>query len=81
MIFNLCRLTTKLHFACSATEAVYYYVKNPSSITHTQMDLINVVKTKATLFAYYKELYEKLGLYEQYKPQIFKYLIATAEHG
>ena len=62
-------------------EAVYYYVKNPSSITHTQMDLINVVKTKATLFAYYKELYEKLGLYEQYKPQIFKYLIATAEHG
>ena len=62
-------------------EAVYYYVKNPSSITHTQMDLINVMKTKATLFAYYKELYEKLGLYEQYKPQIFKYLIATAEHG
>ena len=56
-------------------------MKNPSSITHTQMDLINVVKTKATLFAYYKELYEKLGLYEQYKPQIFKYLIATAEHG
>ena len=61
--------------------AVYYYVKNPASITHTQMDLINVVKTKATLFTYYKELYEKLGLYEQYKPQIFKYLIATAEHG
>ena len=59
--------------------AVYYYVKNPASITHTQMDLINVVKTKATLFTYYKELYEKLGLYEQYKPQIFKYLIATAE--
>lgn len=62
-------------------EALYYYVKNPSSITHTQMDLFNVVKTKATLFSYYKDLYESLGLYEQYKPQIYKYLIATAEHG
>ena len=56
-------------------------MKYPCSNTQPQIDLINVVKTKATLFAYYKELYEKLGLYEQYKPQIFKYLIATAEHG
>ena len=31
------------------------------------------------LFAYYKELYEHLGLYEEYKPQIYKYLVAVAE--
>ena len=37
--------------------------------------------SKCMVVEKYKELYEKLGLYEQYKPQIFKYLIATAEHG
>ena len=38
-----------------------------------------VAATRATLFAYYKELYEHLGLYEEYKPQIYKYLVAVAE--
>ena len=33
---------------------------------------VNIVATRATLFAYYKELYEHLGLYEEYKPQIYK---------
>ena len=35
--------------------------------------------TRASLFKYYKELYESMGLYEQYKPQIYKYLVSMAE--
>ena len=31
------------------------------------------------LFAYYKELYESMGLYEENKMQIYKYLLASAE--
>ena len=37
-----------------------------------------VVTTKASLFKYYKELYVQLGLYDQYKLQIYSYLVATA---
>lgn len=78
-LFNLEFIRYAERFAALDTP-VYFYVKNESSITHTQLDVVNVVKTKAVLFAYYKELFEKLGLYEKYKPQIYKYLVATAGH-
>lgn len=78
-LFNLEYIRYADRFA-ALDEPVYYYVDNKKSITHTQMDLVSVVKTKARLFAYYKELYEHLGLYEKYKPQIYHYLISTAEH-
>ena len=61
---------------------MYYYVKNPQSITATQLGLRNTMKmlsTKASLFAYYKKLYEDLGLYEENRLQIYKYLVAVAE--
>ena len=38
-----------------------------------------VVTTKASLFKYYKDLYVQLGLYDQYKLQIYSYLVATAK--
>lgn len=65
---------------CALDTPVYYYVKNPKSITHTQLDLYSVLATKSKLFSYYKDLYTHLGLYEKYKAQIYKYLFATAEH-
>lgn len=61
---------------------VYYYVQNPQSITATQLGFRNTFKmlsTKASLFAYYKKLYEELGLYDENKLQIYKYLVAAAE--
>lgn len=61
------------------TIPIYYYVKNPTSITATQIDLKSVVEVKRSLFAYYKNLYEELGLYDQYRLRIHKYLVATAE--
>ncbi|NCC07229.1 MAG: glycosyltransferase [Clostridia bacterium] len=78
-LFNLEYIRYAERFAAVSTP-VYYYVKNRKSITHTQIDLVNLISTKAKLFTYYKELYERIGLYEKYKPQIFKYLISTAEH-
>ncbi|MEG1322019.1 MAG: glycosyltransferase [Ruthenibacterium sp.] len=78
-LFNLEYIRYAARF-CAIATPIYYYVKNEKSITHTQMDMLNVVKTKAMLFPYYKALYTKLGLYEKYKPQIYQYLIATAEH-
>ena len=63
-------------------EPVYYYVKNPQSLVSTQVTLRNTFKilsVKASLFTYYKNLYEEMGLYEENKLQIFKYLVAVAE--
>ena len=57
-------------------------MKNPQSITATQLGLRNTMKmlsTKTSLFAYYKKLYEDLGLYEENRLQIYKYLVAVAE--
>lgn len=78
-LFNL-EYIRYAHRFCTVDTPVYYYVANPKSITHTQIDFVNVVRVKSRLFAYYKGLYESLGLYEKFKPQIFKYLVATAEH-
>ncbi len=79
-LFNLEYIRYAQRFA-ALDAPVYYYVKNRTSITNSQIDLISVVKTKTTLFPYYKALYEQLGLYEKYRPQIYKYLIATASRG
>lgn len=40
---------------------------------------MKMLSTKASLFAYYKKLYEDLGLYEENRLQIYKYLVAVAE--
>ena len=63
----------------SLASPLYYYVQNPNSICNTKMNFRNVVSTKANLFVYYKDLYESMGLYEENKLQIYKYLVATAE--
>ncbi|MEG0768803.1 MAG: glycosyltransferase family 2 protein [Ruthenibacterium sp.] len=78
-LFNLEYIRYAQRF-CALDSPVYYYVKNPESLTHTKIDLRNLITTKSTLFTYYKDLYTRLGLYEKYKPQIYKYLIASAEH-
>ncbi len=78
-LFNL-EYIRYAHRFCAIDTPIYYYVRNEKSITQTQIDLMGVVKTKSTLFTYYKHLYESLGLYEKFKPQICKYLVASAEH-
>lgn len=64
---------------CALETPIYYYRKNNKGIVSSQLNLVNVVKTKASLFPYYKQLYTDIGLYERFKPQIFKYLVSSAE--
>ena len=63
-----------------ATQAGYYYVQNPQSICHTQINLASIVQNKLQVFRYYKELYTKLGLYDQVQPQLYKFLTAFSEN-
>ena len=81
LLFNLEYIRYAARFY-ALDEPVYYYVKNPQSLVSTQVTLRNTFKilsVKASLFAYYKKLYEEMGLYEENKLQIFKYLVAVAE--
>ena len=81
LLFNLEYIRYASRFY-ALEQPVYYYVKNPQSITATQLGLRNTMKmlsTKASLFVYYKKLYEDLGLYEENRLQIYKYLVAVAE--
>lgn len=78
LYFNLTYIRYAERF-CSVTTPIYNYYNNPDSACHTVLNPLNVVATKASLFSYYRELYEQLGLYEENKLQIYKYLVSTAE--
>lgn len=78
LLFNLEYIRYAERFYALETP-IYYYVNNPTSFCASQMTIKNTITTKASLFAYYKELYEELGLYEENKLQIYKYLVAVAE--
>lgn len=78
LLFNLSFIRYAERFYSLAVP-VYNYVQNPQSICHTQLHPVSVVKTRLELFNYYRELYQQLGLYEENRLQIYKYLVATAE--
>ncbi|MGN0975462.1 MAG: glycosyltransferase family 2 protein [Gemmiger sp.] len=78
LYFNLSYIRYAERFYATTTP-VYNYYNNPQSAVHTVLNPVNVVTTRASLFNYYKELYEQLGMYEENKLQIYKYLVAIAE--
>lgn len=78
LYFNLSYIRYAENFYALSTP-IYNYYNTPGSAVHTVLNPVNVVTTRAALFNYYKELYEHMGLYEEYKTQIYKYLVAVAE--
>ena len=63
----------------SLAQPCYCYVQNPQSICHTQIKPATLVQNKIQVFHYYKDLYTRLGMYEQVRPQLYKFLIDIAE--
>ena len=77
-LFNLQYIRRCVRF-CALHAPVYYYCKNEKSITATQLHPLNVVKVKAEIFSYYKAFYDSLGLYDENKGKVYKYLVSLAE--
>ena len=71
LYFNLTYIRYAERFF-ALTAPIYNYYDNPGSAVH-------LTKVRTARFSYYKELYEQLGLYEENKLQIFKYLISSSE--
>ena len=78
LVFNLQYIQHARRFY-AIDQPGYYYVQNPQSIVHTQVNPAAIVKMKTTVFPYYKALYEKLGLYEENKAAIRRYLVDISE--
>ena len=78
LVFNMQYIQYAEIFA-SIPQPGYYYVQNPQSICHTQIKPATLVQNKIQVFHYYKDLYTRLGMYEQVRPQLYKFLIDIAE--
>ena len=77
LYFNLTYIRYAERFF-ALTAPIYNYYDNPGSAVHlTKVRM--AITARTALFSYYKELYEQLGLYEENKLQIFKYLISSSE--
>ena len=46
---------------------------------HTQINPATIVQNKLQMFRYYKDLYTRLGMYEEVRPQLYKFLVDIAE--
>ncbi|WP_419056319.1 glycosyltransferase family 2 protein [Hominenteromicrobium sp.] len=77
LYFNLTYIRYAERFF-ALTTPIYNYYDNPGSAVHLTK-VRTAITARTALFSYYQELYEQLGLYEENKLQIFKYLISSSE--
>lgn len=80
LVFNMGYLEHAKVFV-SIPKAGYHYIQNAKSICHTQINLPSIVQNKLQVFHYYKELYTRLGMYDEIQPQLYKFLFAFSESG
>ena len=78
LVFNLRYIQYAERFV-AIDKPGYYYVQNPQSIRHTQINAATIVQNKLQVFRYYKDLYTRLGIYEEVRPQLYKFLVDIAE--
>ena len=58
----------------------YFYVQNPQGICHTQVTPTTVMQNRLQMFRYYKELFTKLGIYDEAQPKLYRSLFAFSEN-
>lgn len=76
-MFNIEYLSYSKRIAVIHTP-VYYYVKRPGSLVSTESGLSSVIKTKKYIFSHYRDLFDKLELYDDHKFMIRKFYIEFA---
>lgn len=59
--------------------SIYSYVQNPNSICHTLRNPAVMLRAKRIVFQEYIQLYKKLGLYDDNRWKIYKYVVALTE--
>lgn len=64
---------------CRHRHAGVLLCAEPSEHRHTQINPATIVQNKLQMFRYYKDLYTRLGMYEEVRPQLYKFLVDIAE--
>jgi len=79
-LFNL-EYIQYVRLVTAIPKPVYYYRKRETSLVNSQASLRRTIAMKKQTFIYYKELYQKLDLYEEQKAGVYRYLISAAADG
>lgn len=79
-LFNL-NYIQYVRLVSAIPKPVYYYRKREDSLVNANVSLRRTVAMKRSTFDYYKELYQKLDLYEEQKGRIYTYLLSAATDG
>lgn len=77
-LFNLTYIL-RANRICAVRTPLYYYVKNDKSLTATTLTPHSSIAIRRQLFEYYKVFCTELGMFEENKKKIYKFLIATAK--
>lgn len=79
-LFNL-NYMEHVRLVSAVPTPIYYYRKREDSLVNANVSLRRTVAMKRSTFDYYKELYQKLDLYEEQKGRVYSYLLSAATDG
>lgn len=79
-LFNL-EYIERVRLVSAVPRPVYYYRKRENSLVTSQASMRRTIAMKIQTFDSYKELYQKLDLYEEQKAKVYSYLLSAATDG
>ena len=79
-LFNL-EYIRHVRLVQAVPEPLYYYYKRKGSLVASQATLRKTIEMKRLTFAYYRDLYQDLDLYDEQKAKVYRYLISAAVDG
>lgn len=79
-LFNL-EYIERVRLVSAVPKPVYYYRKRENSLVNSQASMRRTIAMKIQTFDSYKELYQKLDLYEEQKTKVYSYFLSAATDG
>ena len=79
-LFNL-QYLEHVRLVSTSTKPIYYYRKREDSLVNSHISLRKTIAMKKDTFRAYKELYQKLDLYEEQRGRIYGYFLSAAVDG
>lgn len=79
-LFNL-EYIEYVRLVSAVPEPIYFYRKRGNSLVNSQTSLRRTIAMKIQTFDSYKELYQRLDLYDEQKAKIYGYFLSAATDG
>lgn len=79
-LFNL-EYIEQVRLVSAVPKPIYYYRKRENSLVSSQASLRRTIAMKIQTFDSYKELYQRLDLYDEQKAKVYSYFLSAATDG